>query len=515
MSILFSSEDNKKLDEIAKKANAALAAPKATTKVRSINTAIIRISEEVVTHFKDSSAICITSEAQLHSYIDKIIDAGICAVDFETTGLDVINDVVVGSSLYYPGGVECYIPNKHLVPIFDIPYDKQLSYLQVGRALQRLVDAKVKLVFANADFDMSFAYKDYGVDFCDAFYYDVILAWRCIKENEKNNRLKLLYNKYVLKGAGDPKSFSDFFPINLFPYCDPEVAKLYAANDARITYDLYRWQLPYITPDHPKCIKHDFGRIAELVWGLEMPLVPEIQRMHRRGMYLDAFTARQINNKYIPMLSTALVELKAMVLEIVQNREYRTTAKCPFRSADQFNPDSPQHVAYLLYDLMRMGTGNTRATGKAELEQYNHPVVKQILYCRSLSTIISTFVEKLPKSVASDQRIHCQFMQIGADTGRLSSRNPNMQNIPSKMADVRRMFRASPGYTTVNDAVDDRPVFDLNRWETVKTPIGDKCVDNLERGDTVSLFVNNQEVWMVVDDISNSDEVQRLRIAFV
>ena len=57
----------------------------------------------------------------------------------------------------------------------------------------------------------------------------------------------------MLKGKGDPKKFSDFFTAQLFPYCKPEVAKLYAANDAKITYELFKWQLPYVTKDHPKC----------------------------------------------------------------------------------------------------------------------------------------------------------------------------------------------------------------------------------------------------------------------
>ena len=82
-------------------------------------------------------------------------------------------------------------------------------------------------------------YKDFKVDTIPAFYYDVILAWRCIQENEKDNTLKGLYAKYVKEGKVDPQKFSDFFPVKLFPYCKPEIAALYAANDARITYELF------------------------------------------------------------------------------------------------------------------------------------------------------------------------------------------------------------------------------------------------------------------------------------
>ena len=80
------------------------------------------------------------------------------------------------------------------------------------------------------------------------------------------------------------------------------------------------------------------------------------------------------------------------------------------------------------------------------MNEINLPVTNQILKVRSLSVLINTFVDKLPNSVARDGRIHGQFKQIGADTGRMSSAEPNLQNIPSHAVDIRHMFRATPGY---------------------------------------------------------------------
>lgn len=443
---LFAPADMAKVDAIAKKANASLVVPKKSTKSRTLSADIEKLSKEVLEYFADSEAILITHINELHDYITNMIEAGIGGIDTETTGLDVLHDTIVGSSLYYPGGVECYIPNTHLLPIFDVPYNPQLNYEQVGAELQRLVDANTKLIFANADFDLSMTYKDYKVDLCPICHYDVILAWRCIKEDEKDNSLKGLYHKYVLKGEGDPKSFRDFFTPTLFPYCRPEVAKLYAAHDARITYELYIWQLPYVTLGHPKCTKHGFEALAKnVVWGLELPLIKECQAMHRRGIYLDALAAELLQKKYGPMMKESVSILINMVREIVEDTRYRTPARCPFKSVEQFNMDSPLHVSYLIYDLMKLGNGRTRSTGKAELEQFNLPITKQILYCRSLRVLISTFIEKLPTLVGLDQRVHCRFKSIGADTGRMSSIEPNMQNIPSKMKDIRHMFRATPG----------------------------------------------------------------------
>ena len=95
-------------------------------------------------------------------------------------------------------------------------------------------------------------YEDYKIDFVKNFYYDVIIGWRVIREGEMHYDLKGIYNRHVLKGSGDPKKFSDFFSPQLFPYCKPQIAKLYAAHDAKITFEEFTWQLPYITKTNSK-----------------------------------------------------------------------------------------------------------------------------------------------------------------------------------------------------------------------------------------------------------------------
>lgn len=246
-------------------------------------------------------------------------------------------------------------------------------------------------------------------------YYDVILAWRCIKENERHNGLKALYNKYVLKGVGDPMKFSDFFSPALFPYCKPQVAKLYAANDAKITYDLFKWQLPFIMKNHDKCKKRKLESIADLIWGVEFPLIGICQMMHRRGIYLEQSVADMLKRKYIPESEKEHNKLREMVQELIDDPKYSTTVKCPFRSSSEFNPNSTPHVKWLCYDLLKLDGGKKGGTGKEILGTFNLPITKQILKCRSLVTLIGTFVEKLPNSTSDDSRIHCQFKQIGAD----------------------------------------------------------------------------------------------------
>lgn len=449
MAGLFSKAQRAKIDATAVKSEQPL--KKTSVNHKSINNDLNRISQEVLEYFKDSPAILIHNMQELHDYISNMIDAKYGALDCETTGLDRINDNVVGFSLYYPGGVECYIPIKHIRPIVDELRPNQLTYEECRLELQRLIDNKVRLVFANADFDLAMIYKNFKVDLCPICYYDVILAWRCLKENEKSNKLKDLYHKYVLKGEGESKQFSDFFPVNLFPYCNPDIAKLYAANDAKITYELFLWQLPYVMKDNPKCKSKGLENIADLVWNIEMPLIKTCQMMHRNGVYLDKSISDRLNEKYDNTFNSEVEKLRGMVQDILDNPKYHSRAKRPFNSSIDFNYNSTKHVTYLLYSLMNLPTGKGgQSTDKEILRDFNLPITNQLLKVRSLSTLISTFVKKLPNATSSDSRIHCQFKQIGADTGRLSSADPNMQNIPSKSKDIRRMFRATPGYVMLS-----------------------------------------------------------------
>lgn len=418
---LFTVAEMSELNDIAKKSNKKL---ENTTKPAAVSkkgdrAEIERASELVEEYFKDSPALLIDNVESLHEYIDKCIEAGYTAIDTETTGLDRIYDTIVGCSLYYPGGVECYIPNKHLIHIFNEPYKDQLTYEETGKELQRLVDAKVKMIFANADFDLSMIYKDYKVDMCDVFFYDTILAWRCIKENEVRNGLKELYSKYVLGGKGDPKKFTDFFSPRLFPYSKPKVAKLYAANDAKITYDLFAWQLPYIIPSNKKCQANKLERIADIVWNLEFPMVKVCAMMHRNGVYFDQDAALEIGKRYHSKYDEELSDLQKMVQDLIDDLDTPNNRKRPFKTGFDFNPTSPKHVSYLCYDLLKLPNANG-GTGKEILREFALPQTDKILKVRSLSVLINTFIDKLTNVSYYDHRIHPQFKGVGADTGRMS-----------------------------------------------------------------------------------------------
>lgn len=392
--------------------------PAKQVNARSIKEHITAISEKVKEHFPDSKARWITTVEELHAYIDHMIICGIGAIDTETTGLDRIKDHIVGWSIYFPDDVEVYIACKHIVPIFDTPYDGQLTYEQCGAELQRLVTAGTKIVMANADFDLAMIYKDFKVDLISITFFDVILAWRCIKENEEDNSLKGLYTKYIVKGAIDRMKFNDFFSPELYPYCDPNIAKLYAAADARYTFELFKWQMRYLSKDSPLCKKYKFEAISDLCFSIEFPLIKVCQLMHRRGVYLEQSVADMLQRKYKGELEAEANALRTELQTLIEDPKYYTKVKSPFGSVRDFNPSSNPHVEWLVYDLLKLDTGTKKRTTKKEvLGQFNVPIIKNILKYRSMVTLIGTFVDKLPKVAAStpDHKIHCEFKSIGAD----------------------------------------------------------------------------------------------------
>ena len=406
---LFSAAVTDKINQIAAKSNEA--AQSVAVNTRSMNDDLNQMSKKVIEYFKDSPAILVTTKEKLHEYVDKCIEKGYAGIDTETTGLDRINDHVVGASLYTPGQPECYIPMKHVVPLFETLYKNQLTYEEVQVEFQRLVDAKVKLIFANADFDLAMIYKDIKVDMIPAFYYDVITAWRCLREDEMDNTLKGLYAKYVKKGKIDPQKFSDFFSPKLFPNCKPEVAALYAANDAKITYELFLWQLPYVTKTHEKCQKHHLEKIADLVWNIEFPLVAVCAQLHRRGVYLDDSIATTLHDRYTNLLHKDEADLANCVQELIDTKDTASNRNRPFRTGSDFNPNSNPHVKYLINNLL----GSTaKSTGKDILKEINKPSTKAILAVRGDVKLLSTYVDKLPRATAKDHRVHCSFKAIGA-----------------------------------------------------------------------------------------------------
>ena len=203
---------------------------------------ITRIKNSVEEHLGEykEKYNCIRDKEQLKVYIDDCIKNGIVSLDTETTGLNPMLDDIVGFSLYTPDAKAVYIPINHIDYITNAKVSNQLSKEFCKEQLQRLVDNNVKLIMFNAKFDIRVLRHQIGVYL--TAYWDGYLAQRLLNENEKENGLKALHNKYVLKGEKDAFAFSDLFEKITFDLVPINSGYIYAARDAEVTFELYQYQ---------------------------------------------------------------------------------------------------------------------------------------------------------------------------------------------------------------------------------------------------------------------------------
>ena len=393
--------------------------------------------------------ILIQDEQTLIKYIDKSIENGIIAIDTETTGLDVLLDDIAGPCIYTPGMKGAYIPINHISYMTQNRIEGQLSAGFVVEQFNRLVEAKPDIIMFNADFDIR-VMRRFGVKdiYCT---WDCYIAQRLLNENEPVNKLKPLHQKYVLDGKSDAFTFDELFKGIPFTYVPLKTAVLYAAHDPKITYELYIYQSQYLREDSDR---DDLQRIYWVFKNIEMPLVKVVADMEDTGVKFDFKYNEKLKDKYHALLDEreeAFHKLCDNYDNQIQN--YRDIHRTNCKLENPINIKSTDQLAILLYDILdlplfydKKKKKETRSTAEEHLSTLDHEIAKAILSYREFSTIVSTFVDKLPECVnPNDGRIHCKFNQYGADTGRFSSSDPNLQNIPSHITDIRQMFVAGEG----------------------------------------------------------------------
>ena len=246
---------NKSTDTaIAKKSNKKTSINSVT--VKSSGTLIDRINsiramvEKNLGQYKERD-IVIQDKQTLSDYLHFARINGSIAIDTETTGLDPIQDEIVGISIYTPSMPPAYIPINHKSYITNQKVDNQLSVEEIKEEFEKIVDLPTIVMF-NACFDMRFIWNKIGVHIVAT--WDCYLGARLLNENEGhgNNGLKKLHNKYILDGQGDAFSFDDLFRGITFDYIPINVGFVYAAHDAIITYELYQYQKEWLRLDHER-----------------------------------------------------------------------------------------------------------------------------------------------------------------------------------------------------------------------------------------------------------------------
>lgn len=416
-------------------------------KIASINA----LCESKLGKYKDRYAV-IRTEEELHDYIDECIKNKVIAIDTETTGLDPIMDNIAGLCLYTPGKKGVYIPINHISYITGNRVDNQLTEEQVGKELQRVVDACIDVIMFNAGFDIRVCRNQLNV-YLDCTF-DCYLAARCLNENEPSNQLKVLHNKYCLNGEGDAWTFGDLFKGVPFTNVPINSAYLYAARDPEITYELYEYQKQFLDINNEKCIQYGLQGVANVFNNIEMPCVKVVADMEDNGVTFDFDKQQELSLKYNKLLEENKIKCYELINEYSDKIEEYKIRNINHKLDNPINIGSPTQLAILLYDILKIeppDSKSPRGTGEAILSKIDLPICKAILEYRELDKLIGTYIDKLATCVnPKDGKIHCKFNQYGADTGRFSSSDPNLQNIPSKNHDIRKMFKASDGYVLMS-----------------------------------------------------------------
>jgi DNA polymerase-1 len=368
------------------------------------------------------------TEAQLQQWLEKIDAASLTAVDTETTSLEPMHASLVGISLCVEAGSAAYIPLAHNYP--GAP--DQLARERVLEILRPWLEnpAKPKLG-QHLKYD-SHIFANHGVSL-QGIVHDTLLQ-SYVLESHRNHDMDGLalrwldkktisYQKVCGKGA----SQIGFDEVSI------ERATEYAAEDADITLRLHQAMWPRI--ENNEKLRFIYERI-------ELPTARVLQRVERNGVLID-----------VDLLAAQSAELGTRLLALEQQAHAL--------AGQPFNLNSPKQLGEILFDklglpVVKKTPGGTPSTDEEVLQKLaeDYPLPKLLLDYRSLSKLKSTYTDKLPRMVNPQTgRVHTNYGQAIAVTGRLSSNEPNLQNIPVRTVEGRRIreaFIAAPGHQIIS-----------------------------------------------------------------
>lgn len=469
----------------------------------------------------------IRSREELHNYIDLAISNGLIAIDTETNNsLEPITCKLMGPCIYTPGGKNVYIPINHINPITRELLPNQCTEQDIKEEFSRLTDTKI--LMHNGKFDYQVIKCTCGIEL--SVYWDTMLGVRILDENEKRAGLKEQYIDKI-DSSVEKYSIDHLFKDIEYAVVDPDLFALYAATDAYMTYKLYEWQLAQFN-------RPGNERIKALLLDIEMPVMTIAAEMELTGMEIDSEYATRLSTKYhnklhdvVTKIDNELEKLRPVIEEWRKTPEanFHPQSKKPNKFgeytlqkskaeqlADPPQLTSPTQFAILLYDVLKtpvIDKKTPRGTGEAILNQIDQPICKLLLEQRGLEKLIGTYIDKLPNCVsAKDNRLHAHFNQLGTDTGRFSSSDPNLQNIPSKSKNIRMMFTAGKRNERVYV---DSSELTLHITDEVETDNGFVAVSLIHVGDNLSDGINiapvrelqmidNEHVHIVLGNVINN-----------
>ena len=370
----------------------------------------------------------VLTETDFDIWIDKIKAAELVAVDTETTSLDYMRAQLVGISLAVAPGEAAYIPFGH--DYLGAP--EQLSQEFVLEKIKPLLeDASIAKVGQNLKYDMS-VLAQHGIDLrgvaFDTMLESYVLDSVATRHDMDSLALKYLDEETIKFSdvAGKGAAQITFNQVSL------EEAGPYASEDADITLRLHNQLWPQVSAE---------ATLTKVFDEIELPLIPVLSRIERTGALVDDTLLFQQSQE----LSERLAELETQAWDL---------------AGQQFNLASPKQLGEILFEKLEIPILKKTAKGapstKEEVLQelaLDYPLPKVILEHRGLAKLKSTYTDKLPVMINPvTGRIHTSYHQAGTATGRLSSSDPNLQNIPIRTAEgrrVRQAFIAKPGCVLV------------------------------------------------------------------
>ena len=382
----------------------------------------------------------VTDIKELGDYIEKILgqENPLLAFDTETDSLDTSQARLVGFSISYQKGSGVYVPVEKSGDLFDeaagIPKN------EARNLIRRLFhNPKCTIAMHNAKFDMKVLDLHGFIKLSDWIGEDggrariadtMIAAW--LLEPDKSGKtaysLEYLAEAHLrLKGT----DFEEIVPKNkTFADIPLETAAAYSSEDSDFTLRLWKIFEPRLREEG----------LTELFFDMEMRVLPILARMEIDGIHIDPKYLNDYSAELKNQISAAEKEIYAM-------------------AGHEFNIASPKQLSAVLFEERRLPAGKKTKTGYSTdtsvLEELSglDPFPGKILEYRGKSKLLSTYVETLPAQADENSRVHTSFMQTGTATGRLSSKDPNLQNIPVRSEEGRRIrsaFTAEKGTVLIS-----------------------------------------------------------------
>jgi DNA polymerase-1 len=351
-------------------------------------------------------------------WINKISSAELVAVDTETTSLDYMQAKLVGISVAVAAGEAAYIPFGHDYLGAPEQLDKDWVLAQLKPLLE---STEIKKVGQNLKYDMS-VLAQHGIQL-QGIAFDTMLESYVLDSVASRHDMDSLAEKYLSETT---TSFSDVAGKGAsqltFNQIALELAAPYAAEDADITLRLHQHLWPHLSSQ---------PSLTSVFNDIELPLLPVLSRIERTGALVDGTLLFQQSQE----LTERLAELETQAWDM---------------AGQQFNLASPKQLGEILFEKLEIPVLKKTAKGapstKEEVLQelaLDYPLPKVLLEHRGLAKLKSTYTDKLPTMInPASKRIHTSYHQAGTATGRLSSSDPNLQNIPVRTPQGRRVRQA-------------------------------------------------------------------------